>query len=290
MYIVRALISKLNFTGKRGGKSYDKKNFVLLIKELKEAFEADPKDYILTAAIGAGPETIKQSYDIKELYKYLDLVHVMCYDYHGSWDKKTGHNAPLYAKPDATGNDLTLTVENTWKVLKELGAIAEKTVMGVPFYGRTFTLDNPHDNRMGARAGNGFAGPYTREAGFMGYNEICEELVGPEKSKWTEVRDEDIKAPYMYNGKKWACFDDVESITEKVKFAMKNKMAGIMTWSLDTDDFRGKCGVKFPLLKTINTALADYPETSASAIARPYFWESTMALTAMTCAIPFLRP
>ena len=27
-----------------------------------------------------------------------DYVHVMCYDYHGKWDKKTGHNAPLYPR------------------------------------------------------------------------------------------------------------------------------------------------------------------------------------------------
>ena len=29
---------------------------------------------------------------------HQDYVHVMCYDYHGKWDKKTGHNAPLYPR------------------------------------------------------------------------------------------------------------------------------------------------------------------------------------------------
>ena len=55
------------------------------------------------------------------------------------------------------------------------GAIPEKTVLGVPFYGRAFKLENPHDSRMGARSrSTSFAGPYTREDGFLGYNEICE--------------------------------------------------------------------------------------------------------------------
>ena len=28
--------------------------------------------------------------------RYLDYVSIMTYDYHGQWDKKTGHVAPMY--------------------------------------------------------------------------------------------------------------------------------------------------------------------------------------------------
>ena len=42
-----------------------------------------PQNLILTAAIGASAATIDTAYDIPEMYKYLDYVHVMCYDYHG---------------------------------------------------------------------------------------------------------------------------------------------------------------------------------------------------------------
>ena len=51
-------------------------------------------------------------------------------------------------------------------------------MLGVPFYGRAFKLENPHDSRMGARSrSTSFAGPYTREDGFLGYNEICEVII-----------------------------------------------------------------------------------------------------------------
>ena len=42
----------------------------------------------------------------------------------------------------------------------------------------------------------------------------------------------------------------------KAHFAYEHGLAGVMTWSIDTDDFRGKCGgPTYPLLRTINNAL-----------------------------------
>ena len=42
----------------------------------------------------------------------------------------------------------------------------------------------------------------------------------------------------------------------KSDFAYDLGLAGVMTWSIDTDDFLGMCGgPKFPLLRTINHAL-----------------------------------
>jgi hypothetical protein len=45
--------------------------------------------------------------------------------------------------------------------------------MGIGTYGRTFTLRNPPQCALGAPAnGPGQPGPYTREAGVLGYNEV----------------------------------------------------------------------------------------------------------------------
>jgi len=43
-----------------------------------------------------------------------------------------------------------------------------------------------------------------------------------------------------------------------VEYAKRQKLAGIMVWSIDTDDFRGKCdGGDYALMKSINAALAN---------------------------------
>lgn len=44
--------------------------------------------------------------------------------------------------------------------------------MGVPFYGRTFITTLKGNVGDAAIDTQGFQGPYTRENGFMGYNEV----------------------------------------------------------------------------------------------------------------------
>lgn len=245
------------YPAKRGGSKQDKKNFVLLVKELKEAFI--PRKYLLTAAIGAGKGTIDISYEVAEMYKYLDLVNVMCYDYHGKWDKRTGHNAPLRPRPDETGGNIFLNLEYSINYLLKLGAKPEKTVLGVPLYGRSFLLKDKSKNGMGAPArSTSFAGPITREAGFLGYNEICKELTTP-GGNWTVVWEACHQAPFMVRGDRWVSYDDEKSVTLKAEFSFDMKLGGVMVWSVETDDFKGLCSngsIKFPLLRTLNTALS----------------------------------
>ena len=109
---------------------------------------------------------------------------------------------------------------------------------------------------MGSAAeSTSFKGRYTGEDGFLGFNEICEYLKDP-NHRWTIIFGKYLQAPYMFREKEWVGYDDERSIRKKSEFAFDQGLAGVMIWSIDTDDFTGNCfGTKFPLLRAINNAL-----------------------------------
>ena len=73
---------------------------------------------------------------------YLDFINLMAYDFHGKWERETGHNAPLYAPSSDSEWRKQLSVDNAASLWVKLGAPKDKLVIGMPTYGRTFTLSN----------------------------------------------------------------------------------------------------------------------------------------------------
>ena len=172
------------------------------------------------------------------------------------WDKKTGHNAPLRARPNEDENNKVLNDEFAINYLIQLGAIPEKTNLGIPLYGRAFLLKNKDNNDIGDEAREtSFSGPITREQGFLGYNEICKMLSAP-GSQWSLVWEKCHQVPYMFNQDKWVGYDNERSIRLKADFAWEKQLGGVMVWSIETDDFKGFCGPhKFPLMRALNNEL-----------------------------------
>lgn len=85
-----------------------------------------PYEYLLTAAVGSSAESASKSYNIPEISKYLDLINVMAYDLHGSWDPVTGNNAPLYAGPtDITEKNKQLNLDAIIKYWLSEGLLAK---------------------------------------------------------------------------------------------------------------------------------------------------------------------
>ena len=54
----------------------------------------------MSAAVSPSKKIIDVGYDVPSIAQDLDWINVMTYDYHGHWDKKTGHVAPFYGRPD----------------------------------------------------------------------------------------------------------------------------------------------------------------------------------------------
>lgn len=67
--------------------------------------------------------------------------------------------------------------------------------------------------------------------------------------KW----DNESMTPYAYYSNQWVSLDNERSIKLKVDYAKLAKVGAIMVWSIDTDDFLGRCGRgKSALLMTIS--------------------------------------
>lgn len=59
-------------------------------------FKKEDPPLTLAAGISGYREVIDVAYDIADISRNIDFMSVMTYDYHGSWEKRTGHVSPLY--------------------------------------------------------------------------------------------------------------------------------------------------------------------------------------------------
>ncbi|XP_033321130.2 acidic mammalian chitinase [Megalopta genalis] len=237
------------YPNQNGGMKADKNNFVTLLRELKNAFASH--HWLLSAAVAAEKGSASQSYEIREVAAQLSFINVMTYDFNGYWSGYTGMNSPLYASPKDGDNQLNVNASIHYWLSQ--GAPANKIIVGVPFFGMTFTLKNSKDHGVHApTSGPGIKGPYTNDKGNIGYNEMCVDL---KKGGWTVVWDRKEDVPYAYKGNQWVSYDDPRSIKQKAAYAKHHNLGGVMIWSVDTDDFHGNCGPKDALLKAVNAGL-----------------------------------
>lgn len=79
------------YPGQRNGLSEDRDNFGKLLYKLQEKLKR--RHHILSVAIPANAEILKESYNLKDLCNAVDFVNIMSYDMHSA--NKTSAHAPL---------------------------------------------------------------------------------------------------------------------------------------------------------------------------------------------------
>ncbi|XP_006628509.2 acidic mammalian chitinase [Lepisosteus oculatus] len=245
------------YPANRGSPPQDQQLYSVLLEEMRAAFEKEAQEthrarLLMSAAVSSGLGTIQSAYQIPKLGQALDMINVMTYDMHGSWETFTGENSPLYRGPADQGGDIYFNINYAMNYWKDNGAPAEKLLVGFPTYGQTFTLRNAADHMVGAPiSGAGAPGKYTQEAGELAYFEICGFLEGA-TFVWNEVQD----VPYAYKGTQWVGFDNIRSFGIKAQWLMKNNFGGAMVWTLDMDDYLGTfCNQgKYPLINVLHKA------------------------------------
>lgn len=218
--------------------------YINFLQELRQKFK---RRKLITVAVGADPDLLRTSYNVRAMNEYLDYINLMTYDLHGYYNGRTGHNSPLFAGNDTNRNYNIDAAVNNWI---QHGASPQKLFLGIGFYGQTFTLANVNNNGVGAVSiGAGNAGTLSQQSGMVMYREICEEL---SHGGWTENYDEARESPYAFKGNQWWGFDNERSVKVKSKYAVEKKLAGVMMWAIDYEDHKNRCGAGYnPLLTAV---------------------------------------
>jgi chitinase len=221
----------------------DKRNFTLLLKELRERFTQESshthKRLLLTIAAGAFNDYLAHT-EMTQVAQYVDSVNLMSYDYYeaGS-DSITGNHAPLFTDPADPKKD---SADATVRAFEVAGVPAEKIVLGVPFYGRVWQHVATVNHGL-FQAGKPLPNDYAP------YSVMKQTMLD---HGFTRYWDASSNVPYLYSEEKqiFASYEDPQSLTQKGHYVLVHKLGGIMFWSYFNDS-------SGELLRAIGQALQD---------------------------------
>lgn len=213
----------------------DKRNYTLLLAELRRQLDAqgatDGRRYYLTAATPAGYDKYA-NLELAQVAALLDWVNVMTYDFHGSWDSRTDHHAPLYANP-ASGSDPRYVAHSAVQGYLDAGVPAAKLVLGVPAYG----LSWKGTSGLFAPASGVPRGSWDA-TGMFDYKDLVNRLrtqPGSYQRHWDDV----AKAPWIYapglEGGVVVTYEDTQSLGVKLDYVRDRGLGGVMMWELASD-------------------------------------------------------
>ncbi|TVY81616.1 Chitinase [Lachnellula suecica] len=203
-------------------------NFVLLLKAVREALDAYAAQYspsskfLITIASPAG----SVNYNIlqmPQMDQYLDAWHLMAYDFAGSWSTDSGHDANLYPS-SSNPNSTPFNAQQAITDYIAKGVPANKIVMGLPLYGRSF------------EGTAGIGQPYTGIGSGSWENGVWDYKALP-KAGATVSFDSESSGTYSYDAssQELISFDDPNQAKIKATYIESKGLGGAMFWESSGD-------------------------------------------------------
>ncbi|KAI8570436.1 hypothetical protein RHMOL_Rhmol01G0033800 [Rhododendron molle] len=201
----------------------------LLFDEWRSAINRESKNssrspLILTMEGHYMPSQNSTSYPLDSIRRNLDWVNIRAYDYHSpSKDSFTGAHSALY---DPSSN---LNTDYGIKEWIRRGLPAKQMVLGLAYYGYSWTLVDPTDNGIGSPA----RGTIENDGGTMNYKYI--------RSFWKCDGEKVLyNSTYVTNycvtsSSIWIGYDDVEAIRTKVSYAREKGLLGYTVFHVPND-------------------------------------------------------
>ncbi|GFF87212.1 chitotriosidase-1 [Aspergillus udagawae] len=215
----------------RSGKPQDFQNYVSFLKNLRSALGGSGHNYGLTITVPSS-YWYMQHFDIVAIEKVVDWFNVMTYDLHGTWDSTDKFIGPI-VNAHTNLTEIDLTMDLFWRNKIDPG----KIVMGLGFYGRSFTLSDPSCTKPGCGfSGGGNPGKCSASAGTLMYSEIQDILAAGANA--TMDKNAAVKQ-VVWDNNQWVSFDDQETLKMKTDYANGKCLGGTMIWAASTDDTVG---------------------------------------------------
>jgi chitinase len=204
----------------------DKQNFTLLMQKLREKLDTreaiDGREYLLSFAGASGTWYINNT-ELSKLNEYVDFANIMTYDIHGTWDKYTDFNAPLYNNSDISPQ-YKWSIDSSINAWIKAGFSTEKLVMGIPFYGYKY---NSVFN-----ANRGLYQIYSGGSSISYGNIAANYLNAPGYTRYFHTES---MVPWLFNGSTFISYEDEQSIEYKAQYIKSKGLGGAMIWELSQD-------------------------------------------------------
>ncbi|PPR06461.1 hypothetical protein CVT24_002622 [Panaeolus cyanescens] len=220
----------------RGGRPEDTVNFTKLVQEMRAKVEAEaaatgkPR-LLITVASPADPSKFALI-EGQAVSNYIDWYNLMTYDFYGNWSPTMEVQAPI-ADTIQEGWSFTSAID----LYLNAGIPANKINVGMPLYGRVWTMDDPGCNTPGCTGSAGVAGRCTAEKGYLSYFEIKEisDALASQNLEDSAVNFVTQNGYYMVFDNQWVGYDDDLSFQSKVNIINERGLRGGMLWAVDLD-------------------------------------------------------
>ncbi|KAH2284926.1 hypothetical protein KXW02_002191 [Aspergillus fumigatus] len=214
----------------RGGSDADYDNYPTFLANLRSALDSADKGYGLTITLPSSYWYL-QHFDVVKMAKSVDWFNMMTYDLHGGWDA----DDPWIGSVVNAHTNLT-DIISAMNLLWRNDIHPSQVVMGLGFYGRSFTLNNTSCVTAGCPFSTvGKAGDCTNSAGTLSFSKI-EAILKDASRNATQTYDEASSVQIVtFDGNQWVSYDNWASFQAKLDYANSHCIGGTMVWAVSLD-------------------------------------------------------